>query len=197
MHTIYPLKTLSFEKIRVQIFNLLSNGDIPKMGILTQNTKVIYRTGSSNHTILIEFTRDMFDLDYYQQMYVERVVEFLKVYTLRNSLFQVNHNMEIVLFARMFYPQFKTLNEAYDFMVGEVEKLHSEEASKINSINLAVAFQKDTKDRIYEDCYRKIIWCQHYGSLTAFVWKKIGEFLYTINWKQNIKPLAVRILQRV
>ena len=64
-------------------------------------------------------------------------------------------------------------------------------------INLAVAFQKDVRGRIYEDCYRKIIWCQHYGSLTAFVWKKIGEFLYTINWKQNIKPLAVKILQKV
>lgn len=104
---------------------MLSSGDIPKMGILTQNTKVIYRTGSASHTILIEFTKDMFDLDFYQQMYVERVVELLKVYTLRNHLFQVNHNIEIVLFARMYYPQFHTLNQAYDFMVGEVEKLHS------------------------------------------------------------------------
>lgn len=60
----------------------------------------------------------MFDLDFYQQMYVERVVELLKVYNLRNSLFQVNHNIEIVLFARMYYPQFHTLNQAYDFMVG-------------------------------------------------------------------------------
>ena len=181
----------------MNIFNLFANGDIPKMGILTSSSKVIYRSGSSTHTILIEFTKDMFDLDYYQQMYVERVVELLKVYNLRNNIFQTNHNIEIVLFARLFYPQFKTLNQAYDLMVGEVEKLHSQETSNINSINLAVAFQKDARDRIYEDCYRKIIWCQHYGSLTAFVWKKIGEFLYTINWKQNIKPLAVKILQRL
>ena len=70
MHTIYPLKIIEFEKIRVQIFSLLSSGDIPRMGILTKNTKVIYRTGSSTHTILIEFTKDMFDLDYYKQLYV-------------------------------------------------------------------------------------------------------------------------------
>jgi hypothetical protein len=36
---------------------------------------------------------------------------------MRNAYFQTNHKLEIYLYARLYYPQFKSLDEFYQYQV--------------------------------------------------------------------------------
>lgn len=105
-------------------------------------------------------------------------------------MFQNNHRLDLVFFSRLYYPQLKTLNQAYDEVTRLMEALEKEARADRYSFNLAVAFQVDPVGNIYEDVYRKVSWKKSYGNLSSYLWKKIGEFLYTINWKKNVKPFA-------
>mgnify|MGYP000909602299 FL=1 len=45
------------------------------------------------------------------------MIQFLIVYFSRNLYFNNKHRIEIILYARLFYPEFKTLTEAYNHLV--------------------------------------------------------------------------------
>lgn len=125
-------------------------------------------------------------------------MQFISAFGTRNSMFQNSHRVDIVLFSRLYYPQLKTLNQAYDEVLKFMDDLERAE-NRVDrySLNFAVAFQIDPFGNIYEDVYRKVTWKKNYGNLSSYLWKKIGEFLYTINWKRNVKPFAEFILKRV
>lgn len=113
-------------------------------------------------------------------------------------MFQNTHRIELVIFSRLYYPQFKSLNEAYDAVIKFMDELEkSDHKSDKYSLNFAVAFQVDAFGNIYEDVYRKLVWKKSFGNLGSFLWKRIGEFLYTVNWRKNVKPFAEFILKRV
>lgn len=62
------------------------------------------------------------------------------------------------------------------------ENTSMDESEKFEK-NFAVALQKDDKGRIFQDVYRRIIWFSDMiDNFREFVWEKISEFLFTLNW---------------
>ena len=45
------------------------------------------------------------------------MIEFLYVYLHRNNFFNNTHRLTLIFYGRCFYPQFNTLQEAYDYLV--------------------------------------------------------------------------------
>lgn len=45
------------------------------------------------------------------------MIEFLYVYLQRTAFFNSSHRLSLIFFGRCFYPQFKTLQAAYDYLV--------------------------------------------------------------------------------
>lgn len=85
-------------------------GEIAKSGMVGKSTKLIYRTACSKYSILFEICEEMFELNEKKELYLEKAIDFLLLFFLRNNFFQTDHRIEIFLFARVFYPQFTTLN---------------------------------------------------------------------------------------
>lgn len=54
--------------------------------------------------------------------------------------------------------------------------------------NFAVALQKDSRGRVYQDVYRRFIWpSDDVTTFREFIWERINEFLFTINWNISEK----------
>lgn len=90
--------------------SLMGNSTIPKRGVISQKTKLIYRTGNCKYTILFELSKETFELDINQETYVEKAVQFMSSLNSRNGMFQNNHKFDILLFGRLYYPQVHSLN---------------------------------------------------------------------------------------
>lgn len=83
-----------------------------KSGIVNKRTKIVYRSLSSNYSILIEISKEVFEFNTMGQIYWELIEKFLKVYLERCLLHQTNHKMEIIFYAKLLYPG-KTLEDLY------------------------------------------------------------------------------------
>ena len=51
------------------------------------------------------------------EIYYEKIQRFLRVFFQKNLYLQTNHQYTIVLFARLFYPQFENINDLYKKLV--------------------------------------------------------------------------------
>lgn len=61
---VYNRKALFFDKLQLEVTNLLHQDDeARKMGVLTKDTKIIFRSGCAKYTILIEISKEMFELN--------------------------------------------------------------------------------------------------------------------------------------
>ena len=45
------------------------------------------------------------------------MIEFIYIYLHRNNNFNNAHRLNLIIYGRCFYPQFKTLKDAYHFLV--------------------------------------------------------------------------------
>lgn len=86
-----------------------SNSEIVKTGFITKNTKLIFRSACSKTAILVELSKETFELNSNRELYLDKMIQFLVVYFSRNLFFGNKHRVEIILYARLFYPEFRTL----------------------------------------------------------------------------------------
>lgn len=108
---VYNRKVTNFHELKLHFTNMINKkGEIAKSGMVDKKTKLIYRTTCSKYSILFEICEEMFELNEQRELYLEKAVDFLLLFFLRNNFFQTDHRIEIYLFARVFYPQFSTLN---------------------------------------------------------------------------------------
>jgi len=115
---VYTSKILYFQGLKVTIALLLTNKgkgeeDIVNTGIITKNTTIVYRSLSSQMTFLIEVSKEVLDVDNLGEIYYEKIQRFLRVFFQKNLYLQTSHQYTIVLFARLFYPQFQNINDLY------------------------------------------------------------------------------------
>lgn len=55
---VYNRKTLYFDQLKLEFTNLMQNNEeIRKTGIITKNTKIIFRSGCAKYTILVEISK--------------------------------------------------------------------------------------------------------------------------------------------
>ncbi|XP_025267183.1 GATOR complex protein DEPDC5 isoform X1 [Camponotus floridanus] len=133
---VYVNKKIEFcgSSIRCQVHEMWSQGDRVACGVITDDTKVIFRSSTSMVYLFIQMSSEMWDFDIHGDLYFEKAVNgFLA------DLFQKwkkngsNHEVTIVLFSRTFYNA-TSLEEFPNHM--------------------RECLQHDYRGRFYEDFYR-------------------------------------------
>ncbi|XP_012252064.2 GATOR complex protein Iml1 isoform X6 [Athalia rosae] len=141
---VYLNKKIEFcgGSIRCQVHEMWSQGDRVACGVITDDTKVVFRSSTSMVYLFIQMSSEMWDFDIHGDLYFEKAVNgFLA------DLFQKwkkngsNHEVTIVLFSRTFY--------------------------KANSLeefpnHMRECLQHDYRGRFYEDFYRVAVQNERY-----------------------------------
>ncbi|XP_025163445.1 GATOR complex protein DEPDC5 isoform X6 [Harpegnathos saltator] len=133
---VYINKKIEFcgGSIRCQVYEMWSQGDRVACGVITDDTKVVFRSSTSMVYLFIQMSSEMWDFDIHGDLYFEKAVNgFLA------DLFQKwkkngsNHEVTIVFFSRTFYNA-TSLEEFPNHM--------------------RECLQHDYRGRFYEDFYR-------------------------------------------
>lgn len=125
------------KSIRCQIYELWSQGDRVQCGVITEDTKVVFRSSTSMVYLFIQMSSEMWDFDIHGDLYFEKAVNgFLADLFTKWKKMVCNHEVTIVLFSRTFYSA-KSLDEF--------------------PLTMRECLQMDYKGRFYEDFYRVAI----------------------------------------
>ncbi|KAK7794438.1 hypothetical protein R5R35_003809 [Gryllus longicercus] len=146
---VYLNKKIEFcgGSIRCQVYEMWSQGDRVACGVITDDTKVVFRSSTSMVYLFIQMSSEMWDFDIHGDLYFEKAVNgFLA------DLFQKwkkngsNHEVTIVLFSRTFY-----------------------KASNLEEFpgHMRECLQQDYRGRFYEDFYRVAVQNERYEDWTS------------------------------
>lgn len=135
---VYLNKKIEFCKIiRCQIYEMWAKGDRVACGVISANTKVVFRSNTSMVYLFIQMSSEMWDFDIHGDLYFEKAVNgFLLDLFQRWKKLGCNHEVTIVLFSRTFYAA-HSLDEF--------------------PVEMRDCLQLDYKGRFYEDFYRVAI----------------------------------------
>jgi hypothetical protein len=126
-----------FSFIFLLVYELWSGGERVACGVITEDTKVVFRSSTSMVYLFIQMSSEMWDFDIHGDLYFEKAVNgFLTELFAKWKKQGSNHEVTIVLFSRTFYSA-KTLDEF--------------------PIHMTECLQMDYKGRFYEDFYRVAI----------------------------------------
>ncbi|CAD8209628.1 unnamed protein product [Paramecium octaurelia] len=110
-----------FLKASIQISQLMmrdiNNQEYAYTGIITEETNIVYRSLESKMAILIELSSETFKDDAIGEIALESMQKFLKVYYLRNQSLMTNHKLEIIIYARIYFPEIRTVDELYNQLI--------------------------------------------------------------------------------
>jgi hypothetical protein len=70
-----------------------NNQEVLKTGFITKNTKLIFRSACAKTAILVELSKETFDLNSTRELYLERMIQFLIIYFNRNQFFNTKHRI--------------------------------------------------------------------------------------------------------
>ncbi|KAF5306981.1 hypothetical protein FQR65_LT07204 [Abscondita terminalis] len=131
------------------VHEMWSQGDRVACGVITDDTKVVFRSSTSMVYLFLQMSSEMWDFDIYGDLYFEKAVNgFLA------DLFQKwkkngnNHEVTIVLFSRTFYDA-ASLEEFPEHM--------------------RECLQQDYRGRYYEDFYRVAIQNERFDDWSAIL----------------------------
>ncbi|GIY15543.1 GATOR complex protein DEPDC5, partial [Caerostris extrusa] len=152
---LYPEKKIDFFGIRCQVLEMYIQGEKVASGIVTPDTKIVYRSASGMVYIFIQMSCEMWDFDINGDLYFEKAIDgFLPDLFSKWKKLHCNHDVTIVLFSRTFY-----------------------EAQSIEEFPLKMreCLQQDYKGRFFEDFYRVAVQNERYEdwSSTIILLKKL------------------------
>nr|XP_045624645.1 GATOR complex protein Iml1-like isoform X2 [Procambarus clarkii] len=141
---VYLNKKIEFccGSIRCQVYEMWAQGGKVACGVITDDTKVVYRSSTSMVYLFIQMSSEMWDFDMYGDLYFEKAVNgFLSELFAKWKKEGSNHDVTIVLFSRTYY---KATN------IDEFPTYMKE------------CLQEDYKGRFYEDFYRVAVQNERY-----------------------------------
>jgi len=122
------------DTIRCSVLEMWNQGVKLACGVVTQDTKVVFRSTTAMVYLFIQMSTEMWHFDMYGDLYFEKAVNgFLYEMFYKWKKAGAAHEVTIVLFSRIFYDA-KELNDFPPYMIS--------------------CLQKDYRDRFYEDFYR-------------------------------------------
>ncbi|XP_070149931.1 GATOR complex protein Iml1 isoform X5 [Polyergus mexicanus] len=133
---VYINKKIEFcgGSIRCQVYEMWSQGDRVACGVITDDTKIVFRSSTSMVYLFIQMSSEMWDFDIHGDLYFEKAVNgFLADLFQKWKKNSSNHEVTIVLFSRTFYNA-TSLEEFPNHM--------------------RECLQHDYRGRFYEDFYR-------------------------------------------
>ncbi|XP_058067307.1 GATOR complex protein Iml1 [Anopheles bellator] len=123
--------------IRCQVYEMWSQGERVACGVITDDTKVVFRSNTSMVYLFLQMSSEMWDFDIYGDLYFEKAVNgFLADLYKKWQKLGSNHEVTIVLFSRTFYAA-RSLDEF--------------------PAHMRDCLQIDYRGRFYEDFYRVAI----------------------------------------
>ncbi|KAM3141544.1 hypothetical protein pb186bvf_006408 [Paramecium bursaria] len=169
-NTCYTNKKFEFGEVKIRVSNLMIQ-DPASTGIITKDTSIVYRSQEAKVGLLIEISDDCFKIDAVGEIALESMQKFLQIYHLRNKFFDTNHQIEIILYSRIYFPQYNTLNDI------ERDNKYYEQ------------FHYDYHNRVCIDLYRKISQKKTLRSNDQTSQQMINtfnEYVYWMGCDQNI-----------
>lgn len=133
-------KVLSISGLRVLVDEMLVNMNETKCGLITNETKLIFRSRSARMFWLIQLSEEMWNFNQDGQLYFEKVVNsFLKTLFSKWEEIQANHSISIIFFSRTFYQESTAGLEANTYIGDQKPNLF---------------FHVDSRGRFYQDHYK-------------------------------------------
>ncbi|XP_037282143.2 GATOR complex protein Iml1 isoform X4 [Rhipicephalus microplus] len=131
---VYTKKLIKIHSSMLQVYEMWAHGEQVASGVITADTKIVYRSASSMVYLFIQMSSEMWDFDTNGDLYFEKAVNgFLCDLIAKWKDMKCNHDINIVLFSRVFY-----------------ETKSKEQFPE----HMAHCVQVDYKGRFYEDFYR-------------------------------------------
>ncbi|RHZ88514.1 hypothetical protein Glove_22g115 [Diversispora epigaea] len=112
---VYQDKRIEFAScIRAQVKKIYVKGEQVKCGMVTENTKAIFRSESAKLFIFVQMSREMWEFDEDGELYYEKAVGFFSELFHNWKEMGTNHVVSIVLFSRIFYEYDEDLKDDVD-----------------------------------------------------------------------------------
>ncbi|XP_021373105.1 DEP domain-containing protein 5-like isoform X1 [Mizuhopecten yessoensis] len=145
----YLTKKIETAQMRAQVFELWAKGDRVTCGMITDDTRIVFRSSTAVVQIFIQMSSEMWDFDINGDLYFEKAVNgFLTDLFAKWKTQNCLHDVTIVLFSRTFYKA--TSRE--DFPPGVRD-----------------CIQVDYQGRFYEDFYRVLVQNERYDDWTRTI----------------------------
>ncbi|XP_022175308.1 GATOR complex protein DEPDC5 isoform X1 [Myzus persicae] len=144
---------------RVQVYQMWTKGKIVSCGVISHNTKIVFRSATSMVYIFLQMTSEMWEFNFLGDTYFEKSVDgFLFDLFEKWRYFGSNHEVTLVVFSRVFY-----------------------KANKLEEFPEAMreCLQVDYKNRFYEDFYRVVIQNERYEDWAAASLMLLRRLYYT------------------
>ncbi|XP_022711750.1 GATOR complex protein DEPDC5-like isoform X2 [Varroa jacobsoni] len=144
---VYLKKEIKYNSTRCDVFEMWAKGVRLSSGLVTKDTKVVFRTASGMVVIFIQMSAEMWQFDIHGDLYFEKALDgFLLDLTRKWKDFSCNHDVTIVLFSRTFYNA-----DSWDQFPEQVRH----------------CIQQDVRGRFYEDVYRVAVQNERLDDWTA------------------------------
>lgn len=90
--------------VRCQVYEMWSKGNRVASGVVTENTKIVFRSSTSNLYVFIQMSCEMWEFDIHGDLYFEKAINgFLADLFQKWKKLVSNHDVTIVMFSRTFY----------------------------------------------------------------------------------------------
>ncbi|XP_053383864.1 GATOR complex protein Iml1-like [Mercenaria mercenaria] len=146
---VYLNKKIEFSEMRAQVNELWCKGEKVTCGVVSEETRIVYRSSTAVVQIFIQMSSEMWDFDINGDLYFEKAVNgFLTDLYAKWKEQNCLHDVTIVMFSRTFY-------EAYSR--DEFPQYMQE------------CLQQDCMGRFYEDFYRIVVQNERYEEWTGTI----------------------------
>eukprot|EP01112_Ceratiomyxa_fruticulosa_P006591 TRINITY_DN17413_c0_g1_i1.p1 TRINITY_DN17413_c0_g1~~TRINITY_DN17413_c0_g1_i1.p1 ORF type:complete len:255 (-),score=21.56 TRINITY_DN17413_c0_g1_i1:63-827(-) len=99
---VYVLKKLSFSCIRAQVEVMITRGQQVSSGLITENTKFVFRSRSARFFLLIQLSKEMWEFDDCGEIYFEKLIrKFLRPLFEKWKLLGTSHSLTIAFFREL------------------------------------------------------------------------------------------------
>ncbi|KAB7503203.1 DEP domain-containing protein 5 [Armadillidium nasatum] len=141
---VYLKKTIEFcnKSIRCQTYEMWVLGEKVACGVVTEDTKIVFRSSTCQAYLFIQMSSEMWEFDMYGDLYFEKAVNgFLADLFTKWLNEKCNHDVTIVLFSRTYYKA-SSIEEFPPYM--------------------RECLLQDYQGRFYEDFYRVAVQSERY-----------------------------------
>eukprot|EP01083_Nonionella_stella_P054578 144078_1 len=157
-----------------QMKSMAKQGEIVSCGLITSNTKFLFRSKSACFVYLVQLSKEMWDFNK-KQIHFETFIDgFLKTLINKWKHNDCNHAYSIIFFSRTYY---------------DYDHVKSNRSSRLTKV-----FNKDSDDRYYRDHYMVVVrnWSTtNWNQLSQKLREAFDIFPRRVRWKRNINKISV------
>ncbi|XP_060555482.1 GATOR1 complex protein DEPDC5-like, partial [Ruditapes philippinarum] len=166
---VYLNKKIKFSEMRAQVNELWCRGEKVTCGVISDDTRIVYRSSTAVVQIFIQMSSEMWDFDINGDLYFEKAVNgFLTDLYAKWKEQCCLHDVTIVMFSRTFY-EAHSRDEFPQYM--------------------QECLQQDYLGRFYEDFYRVVVQNERYEEWTETIKQLRKIFNEYSKWVLNYHTL--------